>query len=158
MCRSLETIGTGHSNEEDRVMEDKGIMEVGFGVVILNHSRQILMAKRKGKIGRGLWALPGGKPKRYETIEQAARREVAEETGLSISTVTPLTFVDTKDNWGTGRLGLWVLADRFSGVVQNKEPDKHSMWQWFSIDKLPKPNWLTKQVVEMLKIHTHGWE
>lgn len=37
---------------------------------------------------RGVWDLPKGKKEEYETIEQCARREVAEELGIDIPAVT----------------------------------------------------------------------
>ena len=37
-----------------------------------------------GRPSRGLWALPKGTPERSETLEETARREVSEETGLEV--------------------------------------------------------------------------
>lgn len=37
-----------------------------------------------GRPSRGLWALPKGTPERTETLEETARREVTEETGLEV--------------------------------------------------------------------------
>jgi 8-oxo-dGTP pyrophosphatase MutT (NUDIX family) len=37
-----------------------------------------------GRPDRGLWVLPKGTPEKAETLEETARREVSEETGLQV--------------------------------------------------------------------------
>jgi ADP-ribose pyrophosphatase YjhB (NUDIX family) len=46
--------------------------------------REVLLVKRGNTLGRGLWSLPGGKVEFGETAEAAARREVLEETGVTV--------------------------------------------------------------------------
>lgn len=56
---------------------------VGVGVVIVEDG-QLLVVKRGRDPGRGLWAVPGGKVRRGETLVEAAEREAYEETGLRV--------------------------------------------------------------------------
>ncbi|WP_346729161.1 NUDIX domain-containing protein [Lederbergia citrea] len=55
----------------------------GSLVIVLNEKRQILLQN----ITDGTWGLPGGLMEIEESLEDAARREVFEETGLKIDTL-----------------------------------------------------------------------
>ncbi|KXB03375.1 DNA mismatch repair protein MutT [candidate division MSBL1 archaeon SCGC-AAA261G05] len=52
--------------------------------VIVQTEEGVVLVKRKNDPFKGKWAIPGGFVKRGETVEQAAYREVKEETGLKI--------------------------------------------------------------------------
>jgi len=57
---------------------------VGVGAVVFNARNEILLIKR-GKAPRyGEWMVPGGTLEWGETLEEAVRREVREETGIDI--------------------------------------------------------------------------
>ena len=48
---------------------------------VVTHRASVLLIKRGGNIGKGLWALPGGFLEPREQFYAAALRELAEETG-----------------------------------------------------------------------------
>lgn len=50
-------------------------------------------SRRRERDGR-TWTLPKGTPKRNETREETAVREVAEETGLEVRITGPLDFIE----------------------------------------------------------------
>ena len=67
---------------------------VGVGAVVLNADDVLLV--RRGKAPRmGQWSLPGGAQKLGETVFDAARREVREETGVEIEILGLLDVVDS---------------------------------------------------------------
>jgi NADH pyrophosphatase NudC (nudix superfamily) len=49
---------------------------------IIESSRQILLVKRGRAPSKGLWCLPSGFAEAGESIEEAALRELKEETGI----------------------------------------------------------------------------
>jgi 8-oxo-dGTP diphosphatase len=66
---------------------------VGVGVVVWRDDQVLLI--RRGKPPRvGQWSLPGGAQELGETVAEAARREVMEETGLELAALELLTVVD----------------------------------------------------------------
>lgn len=56
---------------------------VGIGAVIIKRNK-VLLVKRAGEPGKGLWSIPGGLVEIGESIRDAVRREVKEETGLDV--------------------------------------------------------------------------
>ncbi len=56
--------------------------------VVVDPDRGVLMVRRKNPPYKGYLALPGGFVEIGETVEQAARRELAEETGMEATTLS----------------------------------------------------------------------
>ncbi|MFQ5844385.1 MAG: NUDIX domain-containing protein [Planctomycetota bacterium] len=68
---------------------------VAFGV--LDRALRVLLVRRGIDPYRGRWALPGGFVKARESLEEAARRELAEETGLDG------VYIEQLYTWGDPR-------------------------------------------------------
>ena len=64
---------------------------VGVGAVVIDGDRVVLV-KRANEPLKGEWSLPGGAVDVGETLEDAIRREVREETGLAVE-VGPIVDV-----------------------------------------------------------------
>ena len=65
---------------------------------------QVLLCRRGKPPGVGTWTLPGGAQDLGETCEAAARRELLEETGLTVGPLHFCAHVDTIRRDGTGRV------------------------------------------------------
>ena len=118
------------------------IPSIGIGVLI-KKDELVLFGKRKGAHGGGLWAPPGGRLEFGESLEQCAKREVFEETGLMIKNVQ-LEGVTNSLHHDSGQhcITLYVSADYVAGEAQLKEPEKCEGWRWFTWDAIPQPLFL----------------
>jgi len=84
---------------------------VAVGAIILSDDR-ILLVKRKNPPGQGLWTIPGGAVELGETIKDALKREVREETGLEIEIIKPIEIVDEIVRDESGKIRFhYVIID-----------------------------------------------
>ncbi|MBS3650659.1 NUDIX hydrolase [Pseudaminobacter sp. 19-2017] len=88
--------------------------------VALVQDDRILLVKRGLAPSRGLYAFPGGRVESGETLEQAARRELFEETGLQAGPLTPVTEILIGP--GDGDPPVHFLLQVFSGPHVGGEP------------------------------------
>jgi 8-oxo-dGTP diphosphatase len=68
---------------------DRKTVEVAVGVLIRADGAFLLTTRPPGKVYAGYWEFPGGKLEAGETVEQALRRELIEEIGITIGAVQP---------------------------------------------------------------------
>ncbi|MCX7045132.1 MAG: NUDIX hydrolase [Candidatus Sumerlaeota bacterium] len=98
----------------------------------------LLLIQRKRDPFQGHWALPGGFMEMDEPLEQTARRELKEETGLDSA---PLHFINLYDDPGRDPRGR-VITAAYWGFAGNPPPaplatDDAAQAQWFALDALP---------------------
>jgi len=111
---------------------------VGVAVIVIK-SGKVLLGKRKGSHGAGSWAFPGGHLEMNESIEACARREVFEETGISIQNIRYAAFTnDIFKEENKHYVTLYVVAEYHGGELQVIEPDKCEKWDWFIWGKFPE--------------------
>lgn len=76
-----ERLDMGHGATERKVTE------VAVGVLLQADGSFLLTSRPAGKVYEGYWEFPGGKLEQGETVEQALRRELIEELGITIGPV-----------------------------------------------------------------------
>ncbi len=117
---------------------------VGIGIIIVRDGK-ILLGKRLKGHGAGNWQLPGGHLEFGETFEDAARREVEEETGLTDLVIEgPVSLYNERD-YGKHYVNIGMFARSGSGEPYAAEPDKASDWSWHDPDNLPEEIFLASR-------------
>ncbi|MFH1036783.1 MAG: NUDIX domain-containing protein [Patescibacteria group bacterium] len=102
------------------------------------------------------WFLPKGHAEKGETVEQAAEREIGEETGLrKLKLVRKLgikkRFSYNKEEFKTIHYFLFdSLEDKKPGIIQTDEFDSKTLeFKWFPLENLPKIFWQEqKEIIE----------
>ncbi len=123
-------------------MNEKTRPYIGVAVIVIRDGR-VLLGKRKNAHGAGTWQFPGGHLEFGESIEDCAKRELFEETGLTIGRLRrgPYTndiFTAEDKHYVT----LFVIADETDGDPTVREPNKCERWEWFRWSKMPTPHFL----------------
>jgi len=119
-------------------------IQVGVGVIIIRDGR-VLLGERSGPLapGAGTWALPGGCLEVGESIEQCAKREVFEETGLELESIKKYRYTnDYFEAEGKHCVTLYVTAACPEGEAEVREPEQCRQWKWFKLNNLPQPLFL----------------
>lgn len=68
---------------------DRKVVDVAVGVLVQPNGDFLLTSRPPGKVYEGYWEFPGGKLEAGETVEEALRRELREEIGITIGAVHP---------------------------------------------------------------------
>lgn len=129
---------------------------VAVGAIVVKDER-VLLVKRSKPPGEGLWAIPGGRVELGETLQQAAEREIMEETGLTIQAKDPVyTFeVIERDAAGKPRFH-YVILDLIAEYVEGElsASDDASEARWVSsreLERLP----VSQTTMDVLKNVVH---
>jgi len=120
-----------------------------------HNSHQVLLVQRKNQPFQGQWALPGGFVETDEDLEQAAIRELEEETGLKLKRMKQVFAFGALHRDPRQR----VVTVAYCSIL-NKNRDVQgasdvSAAQWFELNQLPE---LAFDHAEIIKKATENLE
>jgi 8-oxo-dGTP diphosphatase len=100
---------------------------------------RVLLIRRKNEPFAGMWAIPGGFVDMDESLEDAARRELHEETGATVGRIEQLhTFGDPKRDPRGRTISVVYLARVNASKVHPKGGDDAAEAAWHSLDRPPQ--------------------
>lgn len=129
------------------------IVKSGVSVIVVR-DKKVLVGKRTGSHGDGLWAFPGGHIEPTDkSLKECGEREVYEETDIVCNVLSPdgfrqdlfTTFDILSEDKSKIYVTCYLLAEYLkhpgldsynSSTIKGKEPDKCQCWHWKTLDEL----------------------
>jgi 8-oxo-dGTP diphosphatase len=114
---------------------ERKVVEVAVGVLIQPDGQFLLTSRPPGKVYEGYWEFPGGKLEAGESVEQALRRELQEEIGITIGAVHPWKIEMVDYPHALVRLNFCKVFD-WLGELQMHEGQQFA-WQCLPVQVSP---------------------
>jgi 8-oxo-dGTP diphosphatase len=111
---------------------------VAVGAVVFK-SNCVLLVRRGKAPAEDLWAIPGGSVEIGETLQQAAEREILEETGIKIRAGKPIYIFDVIDRDEDEKIRFhYVIIDLAADYVSGEPAagDDAAEARWISAHEL----------------------
>ena len=109
------------------------------GAIVFKDNR-VLLVRRGRPPAEDLWAIPGGRVEIGESLQEAAEREILEETGIVIRALDPVYTFDAIDRDPRGGIRFhYVIVDLLAEYIRG-EPragDDAAAARWVPSDELP---------------------
>lgn len=119
---------------------------IGVAAVIWNDRQEVLLIRRTKEPRKGQWSLPGGKVEFGESLEDAVRREVREETGIEIALLGLAGVAETFLDASVGAADVHFVVIDYSARMVSGEAKAAS--------DAADATWFTRAAIEALPL----WE
>lgn len=122
-------------DDEKRILANDYNGEASI-VILTNHNNEVLLHLRDDIpiiIYPDYWTVPGGMKEDYETPEEAAKREVEEETGFTTDSLT--LFAHTIDTNGRNEL-ISVYQGKIDKKISELQLSEGADMQYFPFSKI----------------------
>ncbi len=130
-------------------------IKVTVDAIVFGYSKNdgvsVLLIKRKYPPFKDSWAIPGGFILENESLEEAVKRELQEETGIKVNYLEQLyTFGDPERDPRQRIISIAYFALVKSSLFQQlKATTDAEEAQWFSINKLPTLAFDHKEILQV---------
>ena len=116
---------------------------VAVGAIVFKDN-EVLLVRRANQPSQDVWAIPGGNVKLGESLQQAAEREMMEETGVRIQAGAPVFIFDYIDRDDSGRVKFhYVIVDMVAAYISG-EPRAG--------DDAAEARWISPRAIKTLKV------
>lgn len=123
-------------------------LQVGVKAFLKNKDGKFLLLKRARNHGTtGEWDIPGGRINPETPLGENLKREIQEETGLTLS-AKPL-LIAAQD---IIKPGFHVVRLTYQGIIDGtpKLSEEHSEYQWMTLEELTRLSPLDSYIKELL--------
>lgn len=112
--------------------------------------QKVLLIERINEPFKGSWALPGGYVEIDETCEEAAARELNEETGIANVALKMLAVFDDVNRHPKERVMsvAYINKDLIRRLIKPVPGDDAAKAEWFALDTLPELAFDHKKIIE----------
>ena len=113
---------------------------VAVGAIVFKEG-EILLVQRAQPPSQNIWAIPGGSVEIGESLQEAAEREILEETGVTIRAGEPIFTFDYIERDDAGRVRFHYVIVDVSAAYISGEPcagDDATDARWVSSQALAR--------------------
>ena len=125
---------------------------VAVGAIVFKNNR-VLLVRRDQPPSQDLWAIPGGRVEIGETLQEAAEREILEETGIIIQAREPVYTFDYIERDGSTQPRFhYVIIDLMADYVggETRAGDDAADVRWVAAEELAGLN-VSSKTLRLLK-------
>lgn len=120
------------------MIKERNKMTAASYLFLIENNKILLQRRFNTGYEDGKYSLVAGHVDKGETFTEALIREVKEEAGITLQTddlsVVHVMNRNIKDN---ERIDVFFLAKKWTGDIENKEPNKCDDLSWFDLDDMP---------------------
>ncbi len=112
-------------------------------------SQKVLLIQRKNDPFKDQWALPGGFLENEEQLEDGAKRELEEETGLKVPKMKQVGIFANPGRDPRGRIISIAFTTSLTHHASVKGSDDAKDAKWFNVNNLPDTAFDHKEIIKM---------